>query len=120
MSIILYSMEGCGYCVKAKKMFHDEILSMKMVVEPSSNAPSEVNGFPTFSYNGTLHSGLPQTKQQLYDKLGNSKTPVKVIETFEPVKSVDQYCLSSQEVLLYIIGIFIVLLVLFRVLTRKH
>lgn len=70
MPIIFYFMNGCGFCDKAKNMFANEISSGDIVVVPSSKAPSGVNGFPHFSHNGKSHSGLPQSKKQLYDKLG--------------------------------------------------
>ena len=76
MSITFYNMLGCGFCKKAKDMFADEIASGEIIEKPSSEAPPGVNGFPTFSANGKLHSGLPQSKQELYSKLGVSKLGV--------------------------------------------
>jgi glutaredoxin len=72
MSIIFYSMNGCGYCQKAKQMFNDEISSGLMVVKPASEAPDGVRGFPTFAYNNKMHSGLPGSKKELYTKLNYS------------------------------------------------
>lgn len=51
-------------------MFGDEIASGMMVVKPASQAPPGTTGFPTFMYNRKKHAGLPQSKQQLYQKLG--------------------------------------------------
>ena len=65
-------MNTCGYCQKAKQMLANEIANNEIVVEPASSAPAGVSGFPTFIYNGKMHSGLPQSKQQLYTKLGYS------------------------------------------------
>ena len=74
MSITFYNMHACGFCQQAKKMFAAEIESGEMIVKPSSEAPPDVKGFPTFvAKNGTKHSGLTKTKQELYSKLGVSK-----------------------------------------------
>ena len=74
MTITFYSMGGCGFCDKAKAMFKDEIASGEMVVKPSSEAPAGTRGFPTFTANGKSHSGLPRSKEDLYSKLGVSKS----------------------------------------------
>lgn len=70
MPIIFYNMSGCGYCVKAKKMFSEELKNGSMVLKPASEAPKGVRGFPTFVYNGKTQSGLPSSKDILYKKLG--------------------------------------------------
>lgn len=70
MPIILYFMNGCGYCVKAKDMFKEELKSGFMIMKHSSEAPSNIKGFPTFEYKGKTVSGLPSSKKELYEKLG--------------------------------------------------
>lgn len=73
MSVTFYTMPGCGFCVKAKEMFAAELASGEMVEKPSSQAPQDIKGFPTFTANGNTHSGLPKNKTELYKKLGISK-----------------------------------------------
>ena len=72
MSITFYSMKGCGFCVKAEKMFASELASGEMVKKDSSEASGKFRGFPTFvnNENGLSHSGLPPSKHELYKKLG--------------------------------------------------
>ena len=70
MSITFYTMSGCGFCNKARNMFSDEISSGEVTVVDSSRAPKNFRGFPTFTYNGKHHSGLPSSKNELYSKLG--------------------------------------------------
>ena len=70
MTITFYFMNGCGFCTKAKEMLATEISNGEISIIPSSQAPKGINGFPTFSYKGKTHSGLPKTKEQLYNKLG--------------------------------------------------
>ena len=62
-------MDGCGYCVKAKQQFAQEIASGFMVVKPSSQAPQGVSGFPHFTYGDKTASGF-MSKEDLYEKLG--------------------------------------------------
>ena len=70
MSIVLYSMDGCGFCVKAEKMFGTAINSGWIVVKSSQEAPEGIRGFPTFEYKGKTVSGLPSSEDELFQKLG--------------------------------------------------
>jgi hypothetical protein len=74
MSIYLYSMgNACGFCIKAEKLFEEELNSGEMVLKTSKDKGAELfNGFPSFlnKKNGSTHSGLPSSKEQLYTKLG--------------------------------------------------
>ena len=76
MSITFYNMTGCHFCKKAKEMFAAEIASGEIIEKPSSEAPPGTRGFPTFTANGKTHSGLPQSKQELYSKLNVSNLGV--------------------------------------------
>ena len=68
--MIMYTMDGCGFCAKAKQMFANELNSGEMMLKSPAEAPPGVSGFPTFAYNGKMHSGLPSSKEELYAKLG--------------------------------------------------
>lgn len=71
MNIIFYNMEGCGYCMKAKQLLKKEIDNKEIIVRPSSEAPADTEGFPTFvAANGKMYSGLPSSKEELYSNLG--------------------------------------------------
>ena len=70
MTITFYNSPTCPYCIKAKQMFAAELSSGEMIEKHANQAPKEVRGFPTFEANGKLQSGLPQTKEELYSKLG--------------------------------------------------
>ena len=73
MTITLYTMNGCGFCVKAKKMFDNEIRSGEIKVLDAKYAQGKFRGFPTFTYKNRHHSGLPRSKHELYDKLKYNK-----------------------------------------------
>ena len=77
--ISLFTMKACGYCTQAKQMFAAELASGEMIEKPASEAPQGTRGFPTFTADNKTHSGLPQTKKQLYEKLdiGISKEKYK-------------------------------------------
>jgi hypothetical protein len=55
----------------AKELFSDEIKSGRIIMESSSKAPRDINGFPYFLNikNGLSHTGYPKDKKTLYDKL---------------------------------------------------
>lgn len=80
-------MQGCGFCTAAKRMLSDEISNGEIKVVDASNAPSSFRGFPTFTYNGKHHSGLPSSKKELYDKLGYES----VRENYSSTKSEKMY-----------------------------
>ena len=69
--VIMFSMPGCGYCTKAKKILSDDIASGKVVVKPHTDAKG-VSGFPHFTNSdGTkTHTGCPTTSADLHAKLG--------------------------------------------------
>ncbi len=71
MSIVLFEMDGCHFCVKAKNLFKDEIASGFITIKPASQAPKGVSGFPFFMNlaNGMTHTGFPGDKLTLYTKL---------------------------------------------------
>lgn len=69
--IILYSLgKNCLYCVKAEEMFKEEIKSGEIQVLEAQNDGRFV-GFPSFENksNGKTHTGLPDSKEELYNKL---------------------------------------------------
>ena len=70
-----YSMDGCGYCAKAKTMFKDQIASGEMCVLPASQAPPGVTGFPHFvsAVTKQSHTGLPPSLQALMQALGHTE-----------------------------------------------
>ena len=73
MTILLYVMDGCGYCDKAEKLLQNEINTGEIVKKNSKEAPQGLfNGFPGFlnTSNRLTHTGLPSNKDQLYSKLG--------------------------------------------------
>ena len=70
MSITFYNMGSCPYCKKAKQMFAAEIASGEMIEKSADQAPKGARGFPTFTANGKMESGLPKNKEELYSKLG--------------------------------------------------
>ena len=69
--IVFYKMDGCGYCTRAEQLLKDEIASGVIVIKDKSEAPKGVRGFPHFvnEANGMSHSGLPQSVEQLFEKL---------------------------------------------------
>lgn len=70
--ITIYSMEGCGFCNKAKVELSEEIKNGHVVVKSSKEAPEGIRGFPYFtSSSGATHTGyLP--KDKLLEKLGEN------------------------------------------------
>ena len=68
--IIFYSMNGCGYCSKAKKELASEIASGLVVIKDAGEAKG-VNGFPHFENpsTGAKHTGYAP-KAELFQKLG--------------------------------------------------
>ena len=68
--IILYVMNGCGFCVKAKEELKNEINSGLVIIKDSSEIKG-VLGFPFFlnQKNGKTHQGYAP-KNQLFKKLG--------------------------------------------------
>ena len=86
--ISLFTMKACGYCTQAKQMFAAELASGEMIEKPASEAPQGTRGFPTFTADNKTHSGLPQTKKQLYEKLdiGISKEKYKNVYRADPDK----------------------------------
>ena len=84
MSIIFYHMQGCGFCTAAKRMFSDEISNGEIEEVDARNAPSSFRGFPTFTFNGKHHSGLPSSKKELYDKLGYESVKENYSESNSP------------------------------------
>lgn len=93
MSINFYYMTGCYYCDKAKEMLSKELASGEINLKSSNDAPSGVKGFPYFEnpQTGASQSGLPQTKDQLYEKLG--------VETYQHMSAPS---LSCDEAELYL------------------
>ena len=76
--VILFYQMGCPFCEKAADMFRNEIKTGLMLVLPSSQAPNDVMGFPHFVNAKDMnksHTGLPQNKDDLTNKL-------KLIETY--------------------------------------
>lgn len=75
--IELYEMKGCGYCVKSKELFSDEIIQGTIVVLPSSEAPTGTKAFPFFinKENGLTFLGYPGNKEKLYNKLNVALQP---------------------------------------------
>lgn len=75
--VVFYSMGSrCGFCVMAEKMLNSEIASGEIVVVEASQANGKFQGFPSFENkkNGKTHTGLPKSKEELYQKLGVSQT----------------------------------------------
>lgn len=71
--IILYAMDGCGHCVRAKKELVNMISSGQIIVKCPSEAPPGVRGFPHFTNtdNGKSVSGY-RPKAELLAALGVS------------------------------------------------
>jgi len=70
--IVLYSMDGCGFCQRAKALFANEIKEGSMTVKGPQDAPNGVVGFPYFRSKQTGQDmiGLPSSKEELYQNLG--------------------------------------------------
>jgi glutaredoxin len=78
--VVFFSMKGCHFCDKAKKLLKKHISSCKIIVKDSSEAPNGVQGFPYFlnTKNNNHFSGLPESSKQLFDNLdGNLKGGAK-------------------------------------------
>tara|TARA_Y100000389_G_C17370498_1_gene468775 strand:- start:687 stop:1100 length:414 start_codon:yes stop_codon:yes gene_type:complete len=72
--IIIYSMDSCPFCIKAKELLKHEI-DMGLVVEKKATAaPKGVTGFPHFESKKTnkSHTGLPSSKADLFHSLGHN------------------------------------------------
>ena len=71
MTIILYKMNGCGFCNKAEQELKNEIANGEVVVKPHSEAPSGITGFPHFENveNKKSHTGFAK-KEKLMVILG--------------------------------------------------
>ena len=77
MSITLFSMDSCPFCVKAIQMFKDEIESGEVVVKPASHANNKYKGFPAFESSRGNHVGLPPSKEHVLQKLAGGKRVVR-------------------------------------------
>ena len=83
-TIQFYSMDGCGYCAKAKTMFADKIASGEMCVLPAAKAAAAAaaaglpppSGFPFFMSTVTKqsHTGCPKNPQALLTALGHTES----------------------------------------------
>ena len=72
MSIIFYSMMSCPFCVKAQKLLQNEIENGEIIVKDAKDCKSGATGFPHFesaSDKTKTHTGLPKSKDFLYEKL---------------------------------------------------
>jgi len=70
--ILFYTMNGCGFCNKAKKDLDQEIKNGQVLLVDSKHAPEGVRGFPHFiSSTGLQHSGYAP-KKKLFEALGIS------------------------------------------------
>jgi glutaredoxin len=74
MLVILYSMDTCPFCIKAKEMFHKELASGKMKEKSAKEAPQDARGFPLFvcAQTGKTFTGLPPNKETLWKELGHT------------------------------------------------
>lgn len=72
MTILFYSMDGCGYCSMSKELLKDEIKNKKITVLSHLKAPKNVSGFPHFVNGSKSFTGFPQTKENLYRQLSFS------------------------------------------------
>ena len=75
-SIEFFSMEGCGWCVKAKAALEEQIQNGTITLQSAQEAMQKygANGFPFFRNpaNGQTTSGWPGSLSALYEKLGIS------------------------------------------------
>lgn len=74
--IHFFSMEGCGWCKKAKEMLKPLIDSGKVIIKDASEASSEVSGFPHFvsQLTGESMSGLAaKNVSDFLQKLGHAE-----------------------------------------------
>ena len=72
MAIILFSMNGCGFCQKAKQLLKKLIDAGMIEVKDAKDAPKGVRGFPFFlnTENNEQMTGYPGTIDNLMKKLG--------------------------------------------------
>ena len=68
--IIFYSMDGCGFCQKAKSELANDIASGLVIIKGQKEAPPGVNGFPHFvnEKNGKAVSGF-RPREKLFAEL---------------------------------------------------
>jgi glutaredoxin len=67
--INLFTLTNCHHCKNAKQLLADEINTGAVLVQDSSFAPKNVNGFPHFTYKNKSFTGYPHTKDKLYNEL---------------------------------------------------
>ena len=70
MTIIFYSMPGCGHCINAMSELKKEIENNTIIMKHSSTAPNGVMGFPYFTNGNKSITGYPGSKQKLFEVLG--------------------------------------------------
>jgi len=85
LQIVMYSRDGCPFCVKAKEMFGDQI--SKITVKNNEGTPEGVNGVPHFESRttGKTHTGCPSSTDELINKLEGVK------ENYQPKPYNSQY-----------------------------
>ena len=92
---IFYSMGSrCGHCLNSEKLLAKEIASGEIVKKGPKDAPQGVQGFPHFvsaSDPSKSSSGAPQSKEQLYQKLGISMENYESYENYEHIDSNPEY-----------------------------
>lgn len=81
--VIFFTMEGCGFCMKAKQELEKELKNGLVHLQDAKDAPSGVSGFPHFVNfkSGKSHTGYAP-KDKLFESLG-----VLITENYEPPKS---------------------------------
>jgi len=132
MPIHLYSMPGCGFCKKALEMFKDDIESGKIVVKKHTESGNKFKGFPSFENieNGQTTSGLPASKDSLFEKLGyveSNTNHVNQQHSNQPVNHhpnqhhVNQYFdankdkskgWSTQHFMMFILGLLLIIFII--------
>jgi len=85
LDIVMYSRDGCPFCVKAKEMLGDQI--SKITVKNNEGTPEGVNGVPHFESRttGKTHTGCPSSTDELINKLEGVK------ENYQPKPYNSQY-----------------------------
>ena len=58
-------MSGCHFCTKAKNLLKSAIESGEVELIPASEAPTDVRGFPHFTFKDQSHSGLPKLERRV-------------------------------------------------------
>jgi glutaredoxin len=88
--IIFASMDGCGFCNKAMEMLKELIDNGTIEVRVHTESNSQF--FPHFenSANGATYSGLPNSIQELMQKLGASP-----VENYRPMDRRVEYYMPS-------------------------